>query len=331
MTQDLLLSTAKALNDDEAGGHGQRWGVFDDNVSAWIGRWLAVAVNDAEVSSFGLVDLAAMAQLRAQGEPSAFALLHTGQARGQGQAGLMALIYQDPGGPDREPRNALFSAFPFFGDGVEVLAEVVQIGVFPNSLEAYLRLGLRSGAVVFAFDSGFVQSRAVYRAGECYRFVLSALAYDMSPAQALDHVIDDADEIRRFHARNAWAQAHGGWSKEDEAASLAAWQPQSPEDLDPIHIHMGQLAVLLPSSTGPVDDAQYVGEVVRVTPHAVRVLDVDFWRVDTLVVRADEDVVIPIYVAERVFEGDWRPEVGQYVTGALWLQAHARGLAPTAT
>lgn len=332
MNQDLLLLTAKALTDDDAGGHGNRWGVFDEDVPALMGKWLGVAVNDAEVSSFGIGDQAAMAQLRAQGEPSAFALLHTGEGRdkgrGEAQAGLMALIYQDPGGPDSEPRNALFSAFPFFGDGAEVLAEVVQIGVFPNSLEARLRLGLSSGAVVFAFDTGFVQSRAVYRAGERYRFVLSALAYDIGPAQSLDHVIDDEAEIRRFHARNAWAEVHGGWTKEDEAASLAAWQPQSPEDLEPIHIHLGQMAVLLPSSTGPADDVQFVGEVVQVTPRAVRVLDVEFWRVDTVVIRADEDVAVPIYVAEHAFEGDWRPEVGQYVTGSLWLQAYARGMAP---
>lgn len=209
------------------------------------------------------------------------------------------------------------------------MAEVEEIGVFPNSLEARLRLGLSSGATVFAFDAGFVQSRAVYRAGECYRFVLSALAYDMGPAQSLDHVIEDEAEIRRFHARNAWAQVHGGWTKEDEAASLAAWQPQSPEDLEPIHINLGQMAVLLPSSTGPADDAQFVGEVVQVTPRAVRVLDVDFWRVDTVVIRADEDVVIPIYVAEHLFENDWHPEVGQYVTGSLWLQAYASGHAET--
>ncbi|PUE45231.1 hypothetical protein B9Z47_16525 [Limnohabitans sp. 2KL-1] len=331
MNPDLLLSTSPELTDDDAGGHGARWGVFDDDVPSLMGKWLGVAVNDAEASRFGMNDPFALGQLVAQGEPSAFALLHTGQARGEGQAGLMALIHQDPGGPDHAPRNALWSAFPFFGDGRQVLAEVEEIGVFPNRIEARLRLGLSSGAVVFAFDSGFVQSRAVYRAGERYRFVLSALAYDMGPAQSLDHVIDDADEIRRFHARNAWSEVHGGWTMEDEAASLAAWQPQSPEDLEPIHINLGQMAVLLPSSTGPADDAQYVGEVVQVTPRAVRVLDVDFWRVDTVVIRAEEDVVIPIYVAEHLFENDWRPEVGQYVTGSLWLQAYALGLEKSPT
>jgi hypothetical protein len=99
---------------------------------------------DGDALSFELNmgDQDALAQRVAQGEPSAFALLHTGQARGEGQAGLMALIHQDPGGPDHEPRNALWSAFPFFGDGRQVLAEVEEIGVFPNRIEARLRLGL---------------------------------------------------------------------------------------------------------------------------------------------------------------------------------------------
>jgi hypothetical protein len=325
MNQDLLLLSAMELTQDEAGGHGNRWGVFDNDVPALMDRWLDLAVNDAVISKFGVGDKAAYKQLVAQGEPFAFALLYTGQAEGLGQAGLMALICQELEGPDHATRNALWSAFPFFADGTEVLAEVEQIGVFPNRIEARLRLGLMSGATVFAFDAGFALSRTVYRAGECYRFVLSALAYDMGPAQALDHVIDDEAGIRRFHARNAWAEVHGGWTKEDEAASLAAWQPQSPKDLEPIRINMGQMAFLLPSSTGPADDAQFMGEVVQVTPRAVQVLDVDFWRVDTIVIRSDKDVRIPIYVAEHAFEGDWRPEVGQYVTGSLWLQAHATG------
>jgi hypothetical protein len=48
-------------------------------------------------------------------------------------------------------------------------------------------------------------------------------------------------------------------------------------------------------------------------------------------IRADEDVVIPIDVAEHAFEGDWRPEAGQYVTGSLGLQAYALSLEKSPT
>ncbi|MFO1264932.1 MAG: hypothetical protein U1E84_16650 [Rhodoferax sp.] len=62
---------------------------------------------------------------------------------------------------------------------------------------------------------------------------------------------------------------------------------------------------------------------MRVTPDTVRMLDVNFWRVDTVVMRADDDLVLPIYVAERLFAGDWRPQVGQYIAETLWLQTFA--------
>lgn len=323
MTMDLLLYSARELTDDEAGGHGNRWGVFDDDVSALIGRWLGVAVEKSEVLTVGVNDKPALKEVVAHGEPAAVALLYTGQEPGASKAGLMSLIHHDAGGPGREPSNELWSAFPFLGGGVEVEAEVEQVCLFPNRIEARLDLRLSSGAPVEAFDPCFWQNRAVYRSGERYCFSVSALAYRMGPPPVLEHVIDDEHEIRRFRARDAWAKIHGQWTREDEEASYAAWQPESPEDLEPIRISMAEMAALLPSSSGPADDAQFQGEVVRVTPRAVRMLDVDFWRVDTVVMRADEDLVLPIYVAERLFEGDWRPQVGQYVCGTLWMQAYA--------
>ena len=42
-----------------------------------------------------------------------------------------------------------------------------------------------------------------------------------------------------------------------------------------------------------------------------------------LLMCAEEDLVLPIYLAEGLFDGDWRPEVGQYVTGRFWMQAYA--------
>lgn len=323
MAIDILLYSARELTDDEAGGHGNRWGVFEDDVSALIGRWLGMAVEKSEVPTLGIGDNAALEQVVAHGEPTAVALLYTGQEPGASNSGLMSLIHVDAGGPGREPSNQLCSAFPFLVDGIEVEAEIEQICIFPNRIEARLELSLVAGGLIEAFDPCFWQNRAVYRSDERYRFVVSALAYRIDPASALEHVIDDEHEIRRFRARDAWVKAHGHWTREDEEASLAAWQPESPDDLEPIRISMGEMAALLPSSSGPADDAQFQGEVVRVTPRAVRILDVDFWRVDTVVMRADEDLILPIYVAERLFEGEWRPQVGQYVSGTLWLQAYA--------
>jgi hypothetical protein len=323
---ELLIHSAKELTDDEtAGGHGDQWGVFDDDAPALIGRWLDVAVQKSEPAAFGVAGIEAIRPLVAAGEPAGAALLYTGCDLGVSRNGLMSLIHFDPGGPNQKPENRLISAFPFFGNGTKVDAQVEGIGLFPNRLEAWLRLGLVVGAMIKAFDPLFWQNRALYREGEYYRFSVAALAHWMEAAPEIEHVIDDEQEIRQFHARNQWAGTHGHWSREDEEASMALWASASPEDLEPIHIDLTKMAVLMPTDSGSEDDAYYQGEVVRIEPHAVRMLDVDFWRVDTVVMRPDEDFVLPIYVAERVFENGWRPQVGQYVSGVLWLQAHVAG------
>ncbi|MDH1428201.1 hypothetical protein N5J23_17485 [Comamonas aquatica] len=215
MAIDILLYSARELTDDEAGGHGNRWGVFEDDVSALIGRWLGMAVEKSEVPTLGIGDNAALEQVVAHGEPTAVALLYTGQEPGASNSGLMSLIHVDAGGPGREPSNQLCSAFPFLVDGIEVEAEIEQICIFPNRIEARLELSLVAGGLIEAFDPCFWQNRAVYRSDERYRFVVSALAYRMGPASALEHVIDDEHEIRRFRARDAWVKAHGHWTRED--------------------------------------------------------------------------------------------------------------------
>jgi hypothetical protein len=73
----------------------------------------------------------------------------------------------------------LWSAYPFFGDGVEIEGVVDQLLVHPNHIEATLEIGLKSGVLIKAFDPLFCQARALYKTGESYRFSLSALAYSM--------------------------------------------------------------------------------------------------------------------------------------------------------
>jgi hypothetical protein len=240
------------------------------------------------------------------------------------RTGLLALIQHDTRDDDGQPCNLLASAFPFLGEGVEVEASVKRISLHPNRLEAVLTLATIAGPNIWVFDPLFFQGRSLYREGEVYRFSVAALAYRMAPPSTREFTIDNPLEIRKFHARGAWANAHGGWSKDDEEAAMATWQPESPEDLEPIRFRMDEMAALLPNSNGPVDDAEFPGQVVRVVPRAVRILDMDFWRIDTVVIRPDDEAfILPIYVAERLFDGDWRPAVGEYVAGTLWMQGYA--------
>ena len=317
-----LIHLATGLTDEQAGGHGDRWAVFDRDTSAFITRWLALALEKAEVPSIGTPDKEASQHLVDQGEPAGIGLLYTGLREGTSRTGLMALLHCDPGGPNRKPSTELWSAYPMFGNGVVVEASVEQIYLHPNRLEAWVRLELATGGSVTAFDTLYFQHRALYRKDELYKFMVSALAYRIGHTQFREHVIDDPHEIRRMRSRDAWVKRHGFWSREDAEASLAEWNPSSEEDLKPIRIVMSEVAALLPLGSPESDDASFHGEVVGVAPRAVRSMDVDFWRIDVVVMRIDEDFTLPIYVAEHLFETAWRPEVGQYVEGTLWLQAY---------
>jgi hypothetical protein len=316
----LMLNTAQELSSAEAGGHGDRWGVFAGGTETAIRRVMAT-IKDAELVA-GIIDKAAMENVAASGEPKGVLLLYTGQEKGVSKTGAMSLIGQN----EKTGRNELWSAYPMLGDGVEVNGVVERLLLHPNHVEATLEIGLESGVLIKAFDPLFCQTRALYREGEPYRFSLSALAYSMSPPGNIEKVIDDPAGIRRFRAMEAWGEEHGQCENEDEAAALSAWQPETPKDLDPIRINIGGGTMLVPSIKGFSDDALYLGEVVRVTPDAVRILDTGFWRVDVIVIRDDEagTLTVPIYVAETLFEGEWRPGVGEHVTGNVWMQAYAK-------
>jgi len=318
---DLMLNTAQELSNEQAGGHGDRWGVFAGGDETAIRR-LMRTLEKAELFDIGLVDKAATEAIVATGEPLGTLLLYTGQEKGMSRTGAMSLIGQEPG---RTGPRQLWSAYPFFGNGVEVDGVVERLLLHPNRVEAVLEIGLDNGAVIPAFDPLFCLHRGLYRAGETYRFSLSAMAYTMGPAEQRECVIDDPDKIRRFRATEAWATKHGKYTKEDEAAALAAWQPKTPGDLDPIRIDPSHMTILWPA--GFYDDSGYMGKVICLTPDAVRMLDTSFWRVDvTLISCEDENLTVPIYVPENLFEGDWRPSVGKYVTGNLWMQAYAKAL-----
>ena len=320
---DLMLKTAQELSSEKAGGHGDRWGVLTGGADALFEN-LQMILKKSEWFDTGLVDKAAIQAVVTDGEPYCFPMLYTGQEKGTSKTGAMSLHVPNEAAKELE----LWSAYPFFGEGVEIEGVVDQLLLHPNHIEATLEIGLESGVLIKAFDPLFCQSRALYRSGQPYRFSLSALAYSMNPPGDIEKIIDDPDAIRRYHATRAWAEKYGQYAKENEAAALAAWQPQTSEDLESIRFDIGGGTVLLPSSNGFSDDALYLGEVVRVTADAARVLDTSFLRVDVVVIRSEElgTLTIPIYVSNNLFEGDWRPSVGEHVTGNVWMQAYVTAL-----
>lgn len=324
--EDLLLHSARQLTDDEAGGHGDHWGAVTEDVKESVLKILPEAIQKGQLPQLGMRTDREAGGLRVAGEPEAALLLHDVADGGQtGRSGMLCVIELNATDDAGKPCNLVASFYPMLGEGNQIVATVSEIGLFPNRLEARLELSLQgSGAMLWAFDPLFAQHRGMYLRDEALVFSVAGLAYSMEPAPNRQHVIDDPQGIRRFRARDAWVKRHGHWSKdEDEEASLRAWKPTSPEDFEPVRFDLSHMTMLMPASEGPVDDAGYMGEVIAVTPDALHILGGVLWRVDTVVMEPEGDrVVVPIYVAERLFSDDWRPQIGEFVTGNVWMQAY---------
>lgn len=158
---DLMLNTAQELSNEQAGGHGDRWGVFAGGAETVINR-LMTTIEKAELFDIGLVDKADTEAIVATGEPRCLLLLYTGQEKGMGRTGAMSLHVLN----QAEQHLELWSAYPFFANGVEVTGVVDRLLLYPNRVEAVLEIGLDNGAVIPAFDPLFCLHRGLYRAGK---------------------------------------------------------------------------------------------------------------------------------------------------------------------
>ena len=241
---EWLLGTADELSDEDAGGHVDLWGILLEDVSAFFDHYLREAIEKSVVPDFNHFPVGEGDALAEGREPKAAGLLYNGQGAEVNDHGLMAIIEMDVQDEEGRQFNEFTTAFPLVGPGLEIEAEVGRICLFPNRLEARLELIPVTGGLVFCFDTMFWRNRAGYKSGEIYRFVISALAYGMKPVTETEIVIDDPQKIREFRATQAWSKEHGHWSREDDLEdSLAAWKPESPEDLEPIKIFMGEAAL----------------------------------------------------------------------------------------
>lgn len=317
---EWLFEQARELSDEQAGGHGNRWGVFNDDVESFVTQWLPRALEHAKLVELGATGSQGQDRLLTEGELRCEGLLYADRDEDQGRAGLLALVALDVESESGERTNILWSAYPFFAEGIRYPVRLDEIALHPNRLEAHLILKV-AGTLVFAFDPLFYKHRGLYRADVTMIFSLCALAYTMIPTPEQEVVIDDPEKIRAFRASRAWVESHGSYTEADEAAALEAWKPESPEDFEPISIDCSQGSFLLPNTDGPADDANYQGEVKAVVPNVYRLFGIPVWRVDVVVAKPDEqDLLLPIFVTELSFEDAWRPSPGEYVSGSAWIQ-----------
>lgn len=320
--EGLLFDAARRLTEEEAGGHGNRWGAFADDVEGFVETWLPLGLEQSSVVNLGVANDSGQEPLIAAGEPRGMGLVYADREEDRDRAGMLGVIAMDIKGPSGEIGNVLVSALPFFAEGLCYRAEVREIALHPCRLEARLELAV-AGTLVFPYDLLFYKHRALYRPGESYTFSLAALAYELEPTGGEEIVIDDPEQVRAFRAQDAWVETHGCWTREDETAALEDWEPGSPADMEPIRIDLSRMAMLMPGEDGPADDAFFQGEVKRVIPHVYVLFGVPIWRVDVVVANPEDQVLtLPFYVPEHCLSDGWRPRPGGYVKGSAWVQGY---------
>ncbi len=135
-------------------------------------------------------------------------------------------------------------------------------------------------------------------------------------------VIDDPEGIRSFRATNMWMDDHDFYdARTDKQAALDMFDANhSEKDLEPVLFDMSNFYSLLPDKKYS-DDAWFSGEVMEVYEKFTSFFDVDVWRIDVKVASDLEGgIVLPFYLTDRQFSGEWRPKKGEFVNGTAWLQ-----------
>jgi hypothetical protein len=337
-----MLNVIQELSNAQAGGHGNHWDVFKNGTDS-IMQWLEAAVQRGRPLEISWLEAMEPLPELDEEEPEGTILVYSApsevpendkdKADVNSPGTISAVdtvvvigIYPEP--TSKETINEVWSAYPFCREGAQAEGVLSKVYLYPNRLEARIEVELTSvGLIVVGFDPLFCLHRKIYHQDANYRFSISALAYTMQASEHTKQTIDDPDKIRHFRAAQAWAEKHGSYDPEDQAAALEAWEPEGPEDLEPLQFETGEMTLLMAASDSQFDDdAFYMGKVISVTGPS-SLFDTKFWRVDIALFLSEKgpSITVPVYVAEHSFEGDWRPSVGQFVTGVLWLQLYPIG------
>ena len=316
-----LLETARILGIEESGGHGDKWDVFDKDINKFLARALPVALKDSNV----LIDEMSNTSSVPEGEEPVSVLVHLGELKSESDSvsGLVSIL----GSTEDEHHkrvNTLISFFPMFATDISYNAYIDGIELFPNHFEA--RLWLKIPNLPFEiciFDTAFGVHRGKYDNEIAYDASLSALAYYMRSTEGDEYKIEDEDGIRKHNATDAWVKKHGLFNRDtDLELALAEWKPSSPEDLEPVVFDLSRRRSFIPHDTF-ADDAQFAGKVIQVIPNDTVLFDVSFWRVDVQIGNFEDDeetaFIVPIYTTENCFGNDWRPKVGEYISGNGWF------------
>lgn len=206
---------------------------------------------------------------------------------------MRAIIQVDASG-----QPVLVGFFPCVGGGHHYTVMIERVSVWPGGLEAQIEGAVGAAAVSF-FDCGYGEHRNRYLKDARLDFLLSAIAYECSPAEQETVDVPFASETRKL-------------------MSLPGGEA-------PVEVSVEGASMLFPIEEWDCDDYWFRGPVSHV--EAVRMLGRRAWLVTARVCRGiaeepddPDDLDLPIVITDRAWRHKAPPVVGQDIEGTVWLQ-----------
>ncbi len=274
-------------------GHGNHnEAVFGDN-SDWMAENIPVCIQKGSVA-WG----AKAVPNRLGGDfPPEVAMAAINYPRGEIELSILL------GLDEKNRQNVLLSAYPECeGDEVEFVLD--EIHEYSAGVEAVLSGRILHGErYVSFFDTRYAENKRLYKPGETYRFLLSALAYD-------------ADVLKEEERQIVY--------KGEEAADIRKKMGEDPEtekdgSVKPLVFHMDRLVALFQNSDAYPDDTEFQSPAYGLAEREA--FGSPFYRIRIAIALddyTDESIRIPLYARKVLFSV--RPKRNDPIRGHFWLQ-----------
>jgi hypothetical protein len=136
-----LLETVRLLSVDEAGGHGDKWDVFAEDVDRFIAYALTMAVKEGDVVIDEMKD---SSTIPTNEEPVTILQSFRSQKVKSDSISAIVTVLGSAEDENRGRINTLISFFPMFSTDISYRAKISGIDLFSNRLEARLWLEINN-------------------------------------------------------------------------------------------------------------------------------------------------------------------------------------------
>lgn len=289
------------LDGEHFGGHADHWRLLSDDPQHDVAIWLQQALDQPQ-SPLGLcADEHAL--------PTDVWLLQ-GSVQPIQITQIVAVEHHQP--------KALCTAYPVLNSPYTFNATITRIVECQTTHQAVLAARLADGSTIYGFDSLYAVNTAQYQPNTTYQIELSAWAYTLEAVpQHQQLLIDDPAAIRHHRALNDILTVHDGKTPDNLQELLAAWQPKSDLDEQPVTIDISKMVAYLYGETiGQEDEAWFQGDIVGKSTTSFG--GQDFILYDVALIRDHPDRPIIMRIAYRASHPQF--DVGQYIRGNIWLQ-----------